>query len=132
MSIIHKEDNQMECFVCGKPLKGLKTKYCSKKCKNKICNPIYQSYESQKAKGMARRLKLIEQKGGMCKVCGYKTCKAALTFHHLDPKIKSFEVDMRHCSNHSWKKLLLEADKCDLLCFNCHIENHHGDTYDAG
>lgn len=69
------------------------------------------------------KLKLIEYKGGSCTKCGYNKCPGALTFHHLDPTEKDFRI-----SGQSWsfERLKEEADKCILLCANCHHELHAG------
>ena len=66
--------------------------------------------------------KAIEYKGGKCLNCGYNKCKRALTFHHRDPTQKDFSLGGNHCM--SWVKIQAELDKCDLLCSNCHMEEH--------
>jgi hypothetical protein len=63
-------------------------------------------------------------KGGKCTKCGYSKCLRALTFHHKDPTNKFFALDARGIQGSSWKKILEEAEKCELLCFNCHMEHH--------
>jgi len=115
----------MECQNCKNQLIGKQIKFCSIKCKNEKNNKKYQKYECQKNKGMNRKLELIKIKGSKCKNCGYNKNLAALSFHHIDPKSKSFELDVRNCSNSKWSSILLEVDKCDLLCANCHMEIHH-------
>lgn len=119
--------NHMEkkCSVCFAPLAGRQTKFCSAKCKNEETNVRHQNYVSQQLRGAKRRAKLIELKGGKCEKCGYCKNQAALSFHHLDPSNKSFQIDLRRCSNSSWDKLLTEAEKCSLLCLNCHAELHN-------
>jgi len=69
--------------------------------------------------------KLVEYKGGKCEKCGYDKCLEALTFHHRNPKDKSFVISGKH----SKKPAILfnEVDKCDLLCHNCHNEVHAQD-----
>jgi len=68
--------------------------------------------------------KLIEYKGGKCQVCGYnKDCPRAYHFHHRDPATKLFGISQKGCTI-AWEKLKAEADKCDLLCSNCHAETH--------
>jgi hypothetical protein len=68
------------------------------------------------------RRKLIEYKGGKCEKCGYDKCQQALDFHHLDPNKKKFGL----CNTvYSFEKLKQEADKCILLCANCHREEHY-------
>lgn len=70
-----------------------------------------------------RRMKLraIEYKGGKCQVCGYSKSAASLTFHHRDPSQKDFTISGRVVG---WEKMQPELDKCDLLCMNCHGEEH--------
>ena len=75
-----------------------------------------------------RRVKLLLLKGGKCVECrvpydGTNACM--FHFHHLDPKKKLFNFnDMTR----SWNKILKEADKCDMLCANCH-EKKHSEEY---
>lgn len=71
--------------------------------------------------------KATEYKGGKCQLCGYNKCQRALTFHHLDPSQKSFEINERQATK-SWANLKAELDKCVLLCFNCHMEVESGIT----
>lgn len=116
---------EKNCLVCNSILTGRKTKFCSIKCKLRHLNNKYQNYVSQQRRGYERKVKLIEIKGGCCEFCGYGKNYSALCFHHIEPKIKSFQIDIRHCSNRSWDKLLKEAEKCKLLCLNCHAELHN-------
>lgn len=67
--------------------------------------------------------KLVEYKGGKCQVCNYNKCLRALDFHHLDPSKKDFSISSNSLSFEAMK---LEADKCALLCANCHREVHDG------
>ncbi len=74
-----------------------------------------------------RRKNLLEKareyKGGQCIICGYKKCSRALSFHHIDPKKKSFGIASQGITR-SWEKLQKELDKCVLVCSNCHMEIH--------
>ncbi len=115
------------CLVCEAKLSGRQSKFCSLRCKNAFTNNKHQNYVSQQLRGRQRRHLLIQQKGGGCVQCGYNRNEAALAFHHLNPKIKSFPVDIRQCSNTSWERLMKEAKKCLLLCLNCHAERHNPD-----
>lgn len=83
-------------------------------------------WKCQSKRGKERRAKLLIKAGGKCIICGYNKCQSALTFHHRDPKQKSFALDTRNCSVLKMDKLLNELAKCDLLCMNCHMEHHHG------
>lgn len=46
----------------------------------------------------------------------------ALEFHHTDPKEKDFGIST--CLTKSIEELKAEADKCILVCSNCHAELH--------
>lgn len=74
-----------------------------------------------------RRVKqlLVEEAGGACALCGYDRCIAALHFHHLDPAQKRFALSHRGVSR-SLAKARREAQKCVLLCGNCHAEVEAG------
>jgi transposase len=71
--------------------------------------------------------KLIERAGGRCVVCGYDRHPSALHFHHVDPTTKSFILS-RHGVTRSFREAAAEADKCVLLCGNCHAEVEAGLT----
>jgi len=66
---------------------------------------------------------LVEYKGGKCEKCGYDKCVAAMDFHHINPKEKDFALS-QNGHTQSWEKLKKEADKCILVCANCHRELH--------
>jgi len=74
-----------------------------------------------------RKLKvmLVEYKGGKCVLCGYDKSPWALELHHRDPEKKSFGLSVRGLTR-SWEILRKEADKCILICANCHREIHAG------
>jgi hypothetical protein len=76
-----------------------------------------------------RRLKdkAIDYKGGSCTICGYRKCRSALEFHHLDPSHKDFDWSQKGVSR-AWSKVVVELDKCAMLCANCHREVHAGSS----
>lgn len=80
-----------------------------------------QSYRSLKNRRRQRKAEMIALRGGCCQDCGYDTLPAALEFHHRDPSTKEFGLGNWHGS---WARLLSEADKCDLVCANCHRIRH--------
>lgn len=69
-------------------------------------------------------------------VCGKKTvdtykthcakCHCAntyvLTFHHIDPKTKSFEIST---ARRKLSAIVAEIKKCVCLCYNCHHTYHY-------
>ena len=97
---------------------------CSKGVISYHCNPKVKAKALAKQKVRRRKIMtdLINYKGGQCIKCGYSKCSAALEFHHRDPKSKSFSISDKRCNN--FADLKKEADKCDLLCSNCHKEFH--------
>ena len=66
---------------------------------------------------------LVEYKGGKCEICGYNKCISALEFHHLDPNEKDFGIGQKGYTR-SIEKNKEEANKCILVCANCHREIH--------
>jgi hypothetical protein len=64
----------------------------------------------------------VEYKGGQCLLCGYNRCNDALQFHHRD----SNEKDITPAKMRLWSKerAMVELDKCNLICSNCHAEVH--------
>jgi len=71
------------------------------------------------------KLKLVEYKGGKCQCCGYDRSVKALEFHHKNPEEKEFGLSTRGITK-SFDRLKKEADKCVLVCANCHREIHEG------
>ncbi|HEY4056279.1 MAG TPA: hypothetical protein VGM39_06705 [Kofleriaceae bacterium] len=58
-----------------------------------------------------------------CERCG-ETTPECLQFHHKDPTQK--EVDLGLALAWRWKRerILAEAEKCEVLCANCHLKHH--------
>ena len=117
-----------KCVNCRSKLKGRQRKFCSRACKNSYNNVNYQSYQAQQLRGIRRKIELIKIKGKECSLCGYSKNSAALEFHHVKPKEKSFQLDLRSLSNRKWENVLEEAEKCILLCSNCHAEHHYPES----
>ncbi len=76
-----------------------------------------------------RRLKslLVAEAGGCCRICGYDRYLGALQFHHLDPSNKWLSPGESGMTV-SLTTLRAEAQKCALLCSNCHAEVEGGIT----
>jgi hypothetical protein len=68
---------------------------------------------------------LVAEAGGVCVECGYFGCAAALEFHHLDAGTKGFSVAGKGVTR-SLAAAREEAQKCVLLCSNCHAEVEAG------
>lgn len=56
-----------------------------------------------------------------CNRCGYNRCSRALDFHHLE---SDKEVSVANGMDMARGRLLAEIEKCELLCANCHREEH--------
>ncbi len=69
-----------------------------------------------------RKEKLVKMLGGCCAKCGYKKTLSALSFHHLNPKEKLFDLSRNGNMMHDWDDVVAEALKCQVLCLNCHNE----------
>ena len=120
------------CVICEKALSGRQAKFCSRHCKNRHTNYHHQSYRRQQERGRERKQKLVTELGGQCAECGYQRNYAALEFHHVDPSSKAFQLDMRSLANLDWELVCKEAQKCRLLCSNCHAEHHNPDSFMPG
>jgi len=120
------ENKEKKCKVCNGELKGRQTLYCSKKCKvKKLLKYDKTAADKMREKGMERKMYFVNQLGGKCQCCGYNKNLAALTFHHINPDDKSFGLDTRKMTNTKMESLQHEVNKCKLVCFNCHMEEHY-------
>jgi tRNA(Ile2) C34 agmatinyltransferase TiaS len=68
---------------------------------------------------------LVAEAGGGCVVCGYDRCLTALAFHHLDPSDKLLAISQNGVTL-SLATIRAEAQKCVLVCANCHAEIESG------
>lgn len=111
-----KPEYRARCNDCfGIYLKKIRSKDSYKKSRN-----VKKRILAKKRKKFA-----VDYLGGKCQICSYDKCLGALTFHHRNPKDKKFTVG--NLLDYSLKVLKTELDKCDLLCFNCHMELEHSD-----
>lgn len=98
-----------------------------KVCKRKTTKQNYDenvevrvSYSKERRNTM--KLKCIEHLGGSCVDCGGVFHQACYDFHHIDPTEK--EGNIGELLSSSFDKIVLELDKCVLLCSNCHRIRH--------
>ena len=81
--------------------------------------------EVNRRRAFKRKAELIEEMfDGGCVCCGYNRCITALEFHHLNPKNKSFGLDVAKIGQINYDSFKEEAEKCVILCSNCHREVH--------
>lgn len=74
-----------------------------------------------------RKENLARVLGSKCSLCGYDRCIGALEFHHIEPENKGYQLSSGNC--HNLENDLKEAEKCILVCSNCHKEIHNSNIY---
>lgn len=67
------------------------------------------------------RLTVVLEHGGRCEKCGYDKSVWALEFHHRERQEKEKSIGTL-ISDRRLTEARLEAQKCQLLCANCHAE----------
>ena len=118
-----------QCIICNNQFETIRYGEARKYCFD--CSPTY-SHGSNSGRAStitsirhAIKRQLVRYKGGKCEKCGYDKCIGALQFHHLDPDIKDFEISAQYNGGHLDMNILYqEADKCQMICANCHSEIH--------
>ena len=82
------------------------------------------SYKNTQRWRSKAKLWLVRYSGGKCQSCGYNQCHGALAWHHLHNKAEGISKLINKCA--AWDKIIEEADKCVMVCQNCHCEIHAG------
>lgn len=77
-----------------------------------------QSLRSRKRAAKWRLAQIIKLEKG-CLDCGYAEHAVALQFDHIDNNKKMNVSDMIR-SDYGWNTILLEIQKCEVRCANCH------------
>lgn len=115
---------EKQCILCGQSF--MANVYSRQYCFN-CCPSGLKPADALRYKKRALKHKLIEYKGGKCERCGYNKCEGALQFHHIDPTLKEFTLSHINLNdtNFAFEKVINEIDKCELLCANCHAEQHY-------
>jgi len=77
-----------------------------------------------------RRKWLVEYKKTLKCVRCEESHPATLTFHHKKSVNKSFEIGNAISLGVSLQKLIVEIEKCEVLCANCHAKEHLSYLFD--
>jgi uncharacterized CHY-type Zn-finger protein len=112
-------DGTSLCAGCGKRFTPRKGRPHTK------CNSCSSGRATPEARRTLKRW-MVDYRGGSCQICGYARHWRALTFHHVDPRLKRFNIAGSHCR--SLDVLREELDRCILVCANCHDEIEDGST----
>lgn len=121
----HFKPREQKCSICQKTFinKQSNRHYCYDCIPEGISSTKRQWYKSRAFKHY-----LIEYKGGKCEICGYDKCEGSLEFHHKNPQEKDIEISKWNFNfNMGIEIFKKEVDKCQLLCANCHREQHYKD-----
>lgn len=115
------------CLICNNKFTKIEKGYSRKFCFD--CSPKYDKScgRSQNITQIRKSIKkeLVRYKGGKCEKCGYSKSINALQFHHKIPSNKEFAISKNiTLSKFNMENYYKEVDKCELLCANCHFEEH--------
>jgi len=102
---------------------------CVLLCSN--CHSKFHFSESKNCDNRKRllKVKLLELKGqSKCIKCGYDV-PCSLDFHH--PNEKKFEISSYIFDKLDipWEEVILEIEKCSVLCKNCHRIEHYAESF---
>jgi hypothetical protein len=122
------------CNVCNieKDVNEYKVQYGKRMSKCLACYKEYHvKYEKSRASAriiMRRNFIQKIKSEHSCQVCEYNKCTRALDFHHLNPSEKVFDITRAISMNINFKNILIEINKCLILCCRCHREVEEGIT----
>lgn len=72
-----------------------------------------------------RKIEIEEFKKTLrCQRCGCEDHRTLL-FHHSDKGSKVFAIANAVQRGYSWKRIMAEVAKCEVICANCHAIEHY-------
>lgn len=104
------------CFRCRKRDAVRPRQTCDICAKRSAATAI--ALRAKQERGFEKKRKLVELKGGKCVDCGWCGHQAGFEFDHLRDKLHNIS-DMIGAAA-KWDNILIEVDKCDLVCATCH------------
>lgn len=83
---------------------------------------------------VARRTKIREAvdalKRNPCSDCGGTFPEVCMDFDHREGTVKKYPVSKMMATGYALRTILMEVEKCDLVCANCHrIRTFHEREY---
>jgi hypothetical protein len=117
-TILPKDKNLIVCSSCKE--EKSKSEYHKKGDRlHSMCKSCLHTY--QMIRWNKRKVESIKYKGGSCEECGKSNLHPVeYDFHHLRDKEEVWNT----LREKSWKKIVKELDKCQLLCCGCHRKKH--------
>lgn len=104
---------------------------CRLLCRNCHAELHYEDGGSDRRRSQLKENMLLYKNIFSCEICGYSGKNyRSLEFHHVKSKEKAFEISSeiwkikKIKSNKIEKIILLELDKCSVICRNCHGIKH--------
>ena len=118
------------CTVCDTPLTGRQRKFCSTKCCGKVKSKKFYNSNTGRVKKARHDIRQNNKEkliaGRTCQNCG-EFRHYTLAFHHL--RDKKFVIGTKLHLTGKINELQKEANKCIILCKNCHNEEHNPNKF---
>lgn len=133
--------DRRRCPACGE-IKTLdqfhvKKRYADRIIYNAYCIPCAREYRRnhyrdnkdyylRREAARKQRIKQMvrDAKARPCADCGIQYASWQMDFDHVKGT-KSFGLSVRLTGNHSYRKILAEIAKCEVVCANCHRNRTH-------
>lgn len=86
----------------------------------------HQASLSDKRRRKLERMKawIKERKSVPCVDCGNEYPYYVMDFDHRPDEVKVADVN-RLVQSRNWARVMVEVEKCDVVCSNCHRERSH-------
>lgn len=103
--------------------------YQTSNAKRKACYECLPQEHLQDAAWLRRLVKnkIVQLKGNKCAICGKTYPNIVYDLHHLNSDEKDFNLGNK-TSTIKLDEVIKEADKCILVCANCHRMIHAGNV----
>lgn len=113
----------------GNKKRASKTGDICNECTRAISGTSYRTHGRRWAeKRKAFKAELVALLGGRCVRCGYSEFLSGLDFHHVNGDDKDSILAAMLSKHTTGREIAIaEADKCALLCRNCHTAYHAGE-----
>lgn len=128
-----KELKDISCFSYKNKEKKILQNKC-KACVKSYCKRHYKQNKEAYKKRASVNNKIYEERNRQelikylqqhpCEKCNVQDIEV-LDFHHKDQKEKEHHISYMLHGGFSWKTILKEINKCQVVCANCHRKIHN-------